>query len=134
MAQPTNQPTQRLEYVDALRGFIMLIIVYWHINYFSFDILKVINEVNSFENIFLPFGMPLFFFVSGLFAYRENQDWDRNYIRNFIGAKFKQLIIPTLILLGLYLYVFNIPVNSCLYSSAKSGYWFTFLLFAYFLL
>lgn len=129
-----NQPTQRLEYIDALRGFIMLIIVYWHINYFSFDVLKVINEINSFENIFLPFGMPLFFFISGFFAYKDKFNFDWLNIIKFIKEKFKQLIIPTLILSLLYIYIFNIPINSYLYSSAKSGYWFTIILFAYFLL
>ena len=82
--------TKRLEYIDALRGFIMIIIIYWHINYFSFDILKVINDVNSFENIFLPFGMPLFFFISGLFAYRDKFNFDWLNIAKFLGDKFKQ--------------------------------------------
>lgn len=124
----------RLEYIDALRGFIMLIIVYWHINYFSFDILKVINKINSFENIFLLFGMPLFFFISGVFAYKEKQIWDWQNSIKYIGSKFKQLIIPTLFILGLFIYVFNLSLKGCFYSPMKYGYWFTISLFEYFVL
>ena len=129
-----NQPTQRLEYIDALRGFIMLIIVYWHINYFSFDVLKVINEINSFENIFLPFGMPLFFFISGLFAYKEKQTWKWQNCIKYIGSKFKQLLIPTIIFLVLYVYVFNLSLKESLINPMKYGYWFTISLFEYFVL
>lgn len=128
----TNQPTNRLEYIDALRGFIMIIIVYWHINYFSFDVLKVINQINSFENIFLLFGMPLFFFISGLFAYKEKQLWDWQNCIKYISAKFRQLIIPTLIFLGLFVYIFNLSFIGSFYSPMKYGYWFTISLFEYF--
>lgn len=127
-----NQPTKRLEYVDALRGFIMLIIVYWHINLFSFDILKDINQINSFENIFLPFGMPLFFFISGFFAYRENQVWNKKNIINIISEKFKQLVIPTLLLSVLLIYIFNKSFVGYILSPAKYGFWFTFSLFEYY--
>ena len=128
------QPTKRLEYIDALRGFIMIIIVYWHINYFSFDILKVINDVNSFENIFLPFGMPLFFFISGLFAYRDNHVWNKKNIINIVSKKFKQIVIPTLLISGLFVYVFNMSFYGYLLSPAKYGFWFTISLFEYFVI
>ena len=132
----TNQQssTKRLEYIDALRGFIMLIIVYWHINYFSFDIFKSLNQINSFENIFLPFGMPLFFFISGLFAYKENQICNKRYIINVIFGKFKQLVIPTLLISGLYVYVFNMSFIGYLLSPMKYGFWFTISLFEYFVI
>lgn len=60
--------TKRIEYIDAMRGFTMLLVVYSHILLFGYsDLLIRDNEILSFNRFFLTFRMPLFFLSVALF-------------------------------------------------------------------
>ena len=59
---------QRIEYLDAIRGFTMLLVVYGHVKLFSFHFLG-----GSFNTFFVMISMPLFFFVSGFLLEKPNQ-------------------------------------------------------------
>ena len=53
---------QRLEWLDALRGFTMLLVVTNHV----YDMSFVTNpKYSMFMSLCLLFRMPLFFFISG---------------------------------------------------------------------
>lgn len=52
---------KRIGYIDAVRGFSMLIVVYSHVLGFSF----LSHPAFSFNDIFVTFMMPLFFFFFG---------------------------------------------------------------------
>ena len=52
----------RLEYIDALRGIIMILIVFAHVETFGF---YQFGASTYFDEIFGKFSLPLFFFISG---------------------------------------------------------------------
>ena len=76
--------------------------------------------------------MPLFFFISGWVLYKESRRWDFVTSKLFIIKKFKVQIISTLIFFSLYIYLFNLNLYNA-FDTTKSGYWFTYTLFFYFL-
>ena len=54
----------RLGYIDAMRGFCMVLVVYWHLSMFGASDLAL-------NPLFFSFQLPLFFFISGFFAYNQ---------------------------------------------------------------
>ena len=70
----------RIKFFDTLRGFTMILVVLQHVSIFSFGI-------NGYETVLntalISFRMPLFFFVSGFFAYRA------------IAVSYTHLTLPT---------------------------------------
>ena len=125
--------SKRLEYVDAMRGFTMLLVVYSHVLYMGFRI-QNFSIVNSFNEFFCQFRMPLFFFVSGFVLYKANQIWDLKNSLLFIAKKFKVQIISTLLFIGLFCYIFNLSFAKALMLPDKKGFWFTITLFEFFVL
>lgn len=51
--------SKRIEYFDVVRGFAMLLVILGHCN------MSIMASLNKF---ILSFHMPLFFFISGIFA------------------------------------------------------------------
>lgn len=76
----------RIEWIDALRGFAILLVVMGHIYDKGFRI-----EGTSFNNFYNGFHMPLFFFISGCFF--KSCD-----IKNFCFKKLRRLWQPILML------------------------------------
>ena len=87
---------KRIEYIDALRGFTMLLVVYAHVRLYGYHQIDDITP-NSYNSIFLFIRMPLFFFVSGFVLYKSTQIWNLKNSTTFIIKKFKVQIISTLI-------------------------------------
>lgn len=119
---------QRIEYLDAMRGFTMILVVLSHVVFFGLN-----NNSIAFNEFFCSFRMPLFFFISGFLFYKMEREWDYLTIRSFVTKKFLVQIIPTCVFLFLFLYIFDSFELKSL-GSYKSGYWFTITLFEYFLL
>lgn len=133
-------PTKRIEYIDALRGFAMISVVYSHILFFGFsdsfgnDFSLGGNEFLSFNSLFILFRMPLFFFISGFILYRNDFEWNTQNIASFITKKAKIQLIPTLFFLFIYTFITDASfIDSCC-NSSKWGYWFTVALFEYFII
>lgn len=126
--------TKRLEYIDALRGFTMILVVFAHIINYGYHITDAKAEtMDTFNNLFIRFRMPLFFFISGFVLYKQERIWDKQFIKDFIKKKFFVQIVPTFIFLFLFAYLYNINYIGSL-SEMKSGYWFTIALFEFFVL
>ena len=123
---------QRIEYIDALRGFTMILVVFAHVQTFSFDIQPNSTLLSS---LFLSFRMPLFFFISGYFAYRkENAESAIKIFFNNIVKKFRILILPTLLFGILFTQLCtNHSITEFLTHKMKLGYWFTLTLFEMFI-
>ena len=119
---------QRIEYLDAMRGFTMILVVLSHVVFFGLD-----NNSIAFNEFFCSFRMPLFFFISGFLFYKKERKWDFYTIKSFVTTKFLVQIIPTCVFLSLFIYVFDLFELRSL-GSYKLGYWFTLTLFEYFLL
>ena len=70
-AQTPNKT--RLGWLDALRGFTMLLVVTNHVALKSFGMQIKWSAAIQF---FLLFRMPLFFFISGFLAYKVSRVWN----------------------------------------------------------
>ena len=124
--------TKRLEYIDAMRGITMIMVVFSHVITWCYGELE--SSINSFNSFFILFRMPLFFFVSGFVLYKANQIWDLKNSAIFIAKKFKVQIISTMIFMSLFCYIFDISIFNAIFREGKAGYWFTFTLFEYYIL
>lgn len=79
----------RKPWVDALRGFAMLLVIIMHVP-FAAGI-----GSNVYTTLIGWMFMPLFFFVSGLVMYNPNRQWSAKKWCTYMGHKFMQLIVPT---------------------------------------
>ena len=132
--------TKRLAYIDAMRGFSMILVVFSHVQYFGYG--EFIQSVYNFcgggscliyRDLITLFFMPLFFFISGFVLYKPDVEWNGIMSFKFIAKKALQLLVPTLVFISLYIFVYNSPLN-LLCRSGRLGYWFTIALFEYYLL
>lgn len=111
----------RMQWVDAMRGFSMLIVVLGHV------LLSMgIGGYGSFlSSVLLTFRMPLFFFVSGFFSYRLIEWWNRERILDILKRKCQAQVLCTILFLSVYQYV----TGGMDFSTGFGGYWFTIVLF-----
>lgn len=120
----------RLEYIDALRGFTMILVVFAHVEIFSFFSFSYETYLGSF---FQSFRMPLFFFISGFVA---NLSLERRTfsINNEICKKIRILLIPTFFW-GIIYTCFCLQKNIEFFynDAAKAGYWYMLVSFQIFL-
>ena len=85
---------ERLEWLDAMRGFTMILVVAYHVAQFGFD--QTVKHSSSLSFLML-FRMPLFFFVSGFLAYKASAEWNLSSLFNMLAKKFRVQIIPTVV-------------------------------------
>ena len=127
----------RLDFIDGLRGVTMILVVYWHVLVMSLN-------VTTYAAMTLQlFRMPLFFFISGFFAYSFN--YDRSKLHKRLGNRWHKQFLPTLFIflafilfevayvgnfngIGEFLGNFFGSAGKNALSEFKSGYWFTFVL------
>ena len=120
----------RLGWLDALRGFTMILVVTNHVALKSFD-MKIRWSVAL--QLFLLFRMPLFFFISGFLAYKAGRVWNARTLGELSLKKLRVQIIPTVVFFLLFLAMvpttpFADSLSEALASSMKAGYWFTLVL------
>ena len=124
-------PPPRIEYIDALRGFTMILVVFSHVELFSFGF----PSPSPLGDLIVSFFMPLFFFISGYIGYKPNIEWNLNTWLKMFKNKFSTMLIPTLIWGVIYTYI---HLNSNIYTFAshnlKLGYWFTIVLWEMFII
>ena len=120
----------RLGWLDALRGFTMLLVVTNHVALKSFGMQIRWSAALQF---FLLFRMPLFFFISGFLAYKASRVWNARTLGELTLKKMRVQIIPTVVFFLLFLAMvpttpFLHNLDEALASSMKAGYWFTIVL------
>ena len=114
---------QRLQFIDALRGLAIFLVILAHA--FMFNGLSPVNEPESklacfWYNAMFYFHLPLFFFISGYFLSDTPQNFKNTSLQ--IWKKVRQLFIPFI-------------VCSFLLALWKGyTYWFLKTLFCFFLL
>ena len=131
-----RETTKRLSWLDALRGFTMILVVAYHVAQVSF------HETEK-TSAALPFlvlmRMPLFFFVSGFLAYKASFTWTIPNALKLTWKKLKVQVIPALVFMGLFV-VFKMKGDIAdnfmrlLASPTKGGYWFTWVLLQMFII
>ena len=119
-----------MEWLDAMRGFTMILVVAYHVAQFGFGQSEKLSASLPF---LVLFRMPLFFFVSGFLAYRSRFVWTTSSFFSLTWKKIKIQVLPALIFLCLFL-IFRRDHNffdvfmASMKSPTKSGYWFTWVL------
>ena len=63
--------TNRIEDIDALRGFTMILVVCHHIASLCMG-----TDIVGYNDVIEKFRMPTFFFISGWVFYKTNRIWD----------------------------------------------------------
>ncbi len=128
--QNTSMKKLRLGWLDALRGFTMILVVMNHVALKSFG-MQI--RWSAALQLFLLFRMPLFFFISGFLAYKASRVWDARTLGNLSLKKMRVQLIPTAVFFLLFLAMvpttpFSQNLSEALASSMKAGYWFTLVL------
>lgn len=131
MKHATERGDGRIAYIDALRGFNMIILVLVHVHGFCFSIEADTPSVVCYLGVMM---LPLFFFISGFVAYRTRTTWSIPQAAKLLGRKVPLLIMPAFIFLLVYTITHgqNLAISLCMDS--KNGYWFTYVLFICFVL
>lgn len=129
----TGGATKRIEYLDAMRGFTILLVVMWHVSYFGLGF-DSSDTFNLQQYVFVPLRMPLFFFVSGFLMYKAAFQWNYSNTAQFLKKKVLVQVISPLIFMVAMSLIKGSDIVSALYDPRKGGYWFTFALFEYFLI
>ena len=127
LAAKTKKP--RLEWLDALRGFTMIMVVANHVAGMGFG--EEWKHSSAIPFLVL-FRMPLFFFVSGFLAYKASQVWTLPNLGQLVVKKLKVQIIPTVAFFFLATAILNPhfwpSVERNIHLAMKGGYWFTIAL------
>lgn len=119
----------RLDWVDAMRGFSMVVVVLGHVLLY----MGIGGHDTVLGSILLTFRMPLFFFVSGYFSYRAINWWSKIRIAHILKRKFQAQIICTVV----FGFVYQVVIGGGggnLFIHSFEIYWFTTVLFQMYLL
>ena len=113
---------QRIEYIDAMRGFTMILVVFAHVCHFCFG-----DSRMGYNAVFILFRLPCFFMLSGWLF----EPVSRNPFKTVAKHKAMVQLVPTFIFL---LLLAPPPEFFHQLGALKGGYWFTFALFEFFIL
>ena len=120
---------ERLQWLDALRGFTMLLVVANHVYLVSFD---TSTKASMFMSLCLLFRMPLFFFISGFLSYKALFSWNVADTARLVQKKLRVQLVPTLVMMTAWIALFRKPfwqaMETAWLSPTKQGYWFTIVL------
>lgn len=119
---------QRLEYIDALRGLAILLVVFMHVPQYGFGQ----SLGGYYMEMATLLAVPLFFFISGLFA--QSSVFPPPISIKEIGKRLHSILLPTFLIGGLYAMLNHISTMDMLQDKFKAGYWFTITLFEYFVI
>ena len=126
---------KRLQWLDAMRGFTMLLVVMYHVAHISFG---MTDKLSSCQPFLVLFRMPLFFFVSGFLAYKTGRVWTGRLLGSLAWKKTKIQVLPAVVFLLIFTALckrhFIDTLWAELLSPTKGGYWFTWVLLHMFLI
>lgn len=115
----------RLKYVDGLKGFAILFVVFYHLIWVC-----VKDRDSVIVPIFNSLCMQLFFFISGYVSYRGmSRIITIKDFRQDIIKRIKRLLMPTVLMFLFCIWYYEQDLKGQLLYEFKSGYWFTYVLF-----
>lgn len=127
------QLSGRLNFIDALRGLTMISVVMVHVLVRSFGLNPLVSGLAVMRT---TFTLPLFFLVSGFFAWRPVDDYTLPKARRALSTRLKALLLGTIVFNTLYLITLRKDPFSWI-NGDFDAYWYTFSLlqiFIFFLL
>jgi len=121
---------KRLAYLDALKCLGILLVISGHVQFFGMGI----EAYDSISTLMMySFNMPLFFFVSGYLAFKNDAIGKIEDLKK-IGNKFVFLVIPAIAFYCFYRFQ---EQGGGIFDFLRDGfgkYWFTFTLFEMFMI
>lgn len=114
---------KRITYIDGLKGLAIILVVCGHIAEKSMGI-----NGTPFNRMYGSFHMPLFIFLSGLFAYKGIEQISGTVILHFLQKKAVRILLPFLVIGGFYSLIIEHDVTA-VYLGTSGGYWFLPALF-----
>ena len=117
---------KRIEYIDNIKGFAILLVVMGHqIACWFDDYESILSDSTSNDmlmwKLIYSFHMPLFMFCSGLFQLVATHDTSIHDYGKMLGRRFKTLMIP---------YFFSGTLLWFL-TGSMSSYWYLLFLFIF---
>lgn len=120
---------KRIGYIDAMRGFSMILVVFGHV----LLMMGFPTDSTILGAVLMTFRMPLFFFVSGFFAFRPLDKWSSQLARSILKRKIQAQIICTLVFYSIFqLSHYESPL--LFLDEGFSWFWFTIVLFQMFII
>lgn len=113
----------RIEYIDKLKGFAILLVVMGHIIEKSMEITD-----SPFVYLYTSFHMPLFMLLSGMFALKKISETNLKETGIFILKKAKRIIVPFIFWGVLYTTLFT-KDPFAIFSASVTNFWFLPALF-----
>lgn len=126
MINKTKGFQKRLGFIDAMRGFAICIIVFWHISVHGVGYSMYYSLINC---LYVPFFLPVFFFISGFVGYKDYSVFSVKYSMEMITKRFMQLVVPMVIMYYLYTCWDTGSYIALFLFQGSSKYWFTPVLF-----
>lgn len=125
--QEVIKTNNRIRYIDALRGLAMFLVVMGHVMQFSFNLGGYKTFLTS---VIISIHLPLFFFISGYFAYKAVERWTTSFFTSNLKNKLFVLIVPATIFFSLYTHN---PIGYFI-KYGFDAYWFTYVLLQFFII
>lgn len=127
--------SERMEWIDAMRGFTMILVVAYHVSIQGFG---EVEKASSALPLLVLLRMPLFFFISGFLSYKPDMNWTTGRLGMMIWKKVKIQVLPTIVFLLIYLIMrykyLGDGIEYAITSPTKAGYWFTWVLLQMFVI
>lgn len=120
---------KRIEYIDAMRGFTMILVVFYHVGLYCWN---TPLQVESLHKYCLQVRMPLFFFISGFVLYKASVVWNLQQVVKFFRKKIPVQLLAPFVFFLIFIHVKDYPLMESIEHVHKKGYWFTFVLLEYY--
>ena len=124
-----------MEWIDSMRGFTMILVVAYHVSMMGYG---ENPKDSSYLSLCVLFRMPLFFFISGFFAYSSRTQWSLPVLAQSLWKKVRIQVVPTVIFFALFIIMLHRgswdKAVSLLQHDTKGGYWFTIVLLQMFVI
>lgn len=118
--QQLSTGTKRIEYIDALRGFTIFLVVLYHVAFVCFNL--PIKQTN-FHRFFVQVRMPMFFLISGFVLYKSSVVWNARQIVAFFRKKIPVQLLSPLLFFVVFMHVWTIDYRDGFFNDPKYGYW-----------
>ena len=117
----------RIEYIDALRGLAILLVLQSHVSGCC------LNIDDYTPNYHFVSGVPLFFFFISGFLSRQITNTELKNVGSYLFDKAIILLVAATIFMAFRAYITDVSFMDA-FRNGKYGYWFTFSLFLFILI
>ncbi len=118
---------KRIVWIDILKGLAILLVIMGHVCQMRFPI-----SGKWLADVIYSFHMPLFLFLSGLFARKAVEAADNKHIKTFVIRKSRQLLVPFVVWMILWCVIKGDHIT--MFLDGGFIYWYLPTLFEFLLL